>query len=148
MENDELQVFGIPYPLTLETILNALVLTQRLITQYVEYMSRDPHSSQWQDTVYYQGLRRKHTAFRERILRVDAEKEAAIERLRRNNQTFADAAVEGTDKDARIAEMEERREIIDVDKSHLWNINKNLKQRIAELEDMLDTANHDTGRVQ
>lgn len=133
MKDEQVTFDGIPIPLTLATLLDAMIATA--------YSQSEMAINLMDEAPYLKRVDRQYTAFRERILRVDAEKDMHIELLK-SSVSLAHA------KDARIAELEERREIIDVDKSHLWNINKNLKQRIAELEDMLDTANHDTGRVQ
>ncbi len=134
MKDEQVTFDGIPIPLTLETLVNATV--EARIDEINSYKS---------------GVRsRQYRAFRERILRVDAEKDEELNHLRkyRNMELTRDLEKwskkhlkkkdELAAKDTRIAELEERREIIDVDKSHLWNINKNLKQRIAELEEELE----------
>ena len=85
---DKRQVFGIPYPLTLETILNAM---DQSWEQY--YLSQDERKM------------RQFTAFRARILRLDAEKVEIIKILDNQYVVLSNALKE---KDARIAELENK----------------------------------------
>ena len=65
----------------LETYLNALMLTQRRITEYVEYTLRQHNYRFRTETVHHSRLHRQYRAFRARILRMDAEKDEYIAEL-------------------------------------------------------------------
>jgi len=87
---------GIPIPLTLETILDAMVATA--------YTQSDVFKETMEWAPYLKRVERQHNAFRARILRMDAEKVEIIKILDSQYVVLTNALA---DKDKRIAELEE-----------------------------------------
>lgn len=107
MDKDERQVFGIPYPLTLATLLSA-----------------------FEKTVFdvYTRRVRQREAFRERILRMFAEKDAEIAERRRLSAGLGIEIHEWAEK-----HYEAKQQLAAKDERIC-----NLQARIAELERKLD----------
>jgi hypothetical protein len=115
-EKEQITFDGIPIPLTVETILDAMEVT---VYEMLPYLRR----------------LRQYRAFRARILRLDAEKDRDIRLLKEGNMILAKLMVERVAaKDARIAELKTTLK---------WSIAtaEKLTARIAEMEsNRLDIA--------
>ena len=99
MEKEELQVFGIPYPLTIETILDALVATSYAVDWPAKLWGEGDLPVDNKILVH----RRQHNAFRARILDDAERKDNAYRALLKQSRGHVDELAE---KDARIAELE------------------------------------------
>ena len=100
MDKEQVTFDGIPIPLTMETILDAM--TETIYEAWYRY--------QWTPWLLKK-RERQYRAFRARILRLDAEKDRDIRLLKDGNMILAKLMVERVaDKDARIAELEKEKE--------------------------------------